>query len=58
MDRDHKFVSEVWTTLFTLCRAKIKLSTTYHPKTDGQTKRTNITLEDMLRMYVGKKQHS
>jgi hypothetical protein len=34
------------------------LSTAYHPETDGQTKQTNRTLEDMLRMYVGKKQHS
>lgn len=57
-DRDRKFVSEFWTTLFKLCGTKIKLSTAYHPESDGQTERTNRTLEDMLRMYVGKKQHS
>jgi hypothetical protein len=57
-DRDPNFVSEFWTTLFKLCGTKIKLSTAYHPETDGQTERTNRTLEDMLRMYVGKKQHS
>jgi hypothetical protein len=57
-DRDRKFVSEFWTTLFKMCGTKIKLSTAYHPETDGQTERTNRTLEDMLRMYVGKKQHS
>jgi hypothetical protein len=57
-DRDCKFVSEFWTTLFKMCGTKIKLSTAYHPETDGQTERTNRTLEDMLRMYVGKKQHS
>ena len=57
-DRDCKFVSEFWTTLFKLCGTKIKLSTAYHHETDGQTEHTNRTLEDMLRMYVGKIQHS
>ncbi len=57
-DRDRKFVSEFWTILFKLCGTKIKLSSAYHPESDGQTERTNRTLEDMLRMYVGKKQHS
>ena len=37
---------------------KIKLSTAYHLETNGQTERTNRTLEDMLRMYVDKKQNS
>jgi hypothetical protein len=41
-----------------MCGTKIKLSTAYHPETDGQTEQSNRTLEDMLRMYVGKKQHS
>ena len=31
---------------------KRKLSSAYHPQTDGQTKRTNCTLEEMLRAYV------
>jgi hypothetical protein len=57
-DKDRKFVSEFWTTLFKMCGTKIKMSTAYHPETDGQTKRTNKTLEDMLRMYARKKQHS
>ena len=28
------------------------LSTTYHPRIDGQIERVNQVLEDMLRMYV------
>jgi len=54
-DRDHKFISEFWSSLFKLCGRKIRA---YHPKTDGQIERTTQILEDMLRMYVGKKQHS
>ena len=30
----------------------MNLSTAYHPQTDGQTKRVNQVIEDMLRMYV------
>jgi len=32
-------------------------SKAYHLETNGQTERTNRTLEDMLRMHVGKKQY-
>ena len=30
----------------------MQFSTTYHPQTDGQSERTILTLEDMLRAYV------
>jgi len=55
--RNRKLVSEFWTTLLKFYGTKIKLNIAYHPETDRQTKRTNRTLEDMLRMYIGKKQH-
>ncbi|KAL6167032.1 hypothetical protein ACJQWK_06483 [Exserohilum turcicum] len=35
---------------------KKKLSTSFHPETDGQTERTNQTLEQYLRMYANKLQ--
>ena len=51
-DRDSKFVSRFWQTLQQSLGTELRLSSAYHPQTDGQTERTNQTLEDMLRMCV------
>ncbi|XP_073025121.1 uncharacterized protein [Primulina eburnea] len=41
-------IDAIWTAMGT----ELRLSTAYHPQTDGQTERTIQTLEDMLRAYV------
>ncbi len=51
-DRGPQFTSEFWTKLWKLLNTKLNISTAYHPQTDGQTERTNGTLESMLRHYV------
>ncbi|CAD0055203.1 unnamed protein product [Aureobasidium pullulans] len=51
-DRDKLFTSNYWKTLVSVMGIKHKLSTAYHPQTDGQTERANQTLEAYLRHYV------
>ena len=50
-DRDKLFTSNYWTTLLAAIGTKKKLSTAYHPQTDGQTERVNQTMETYLRIY-------
>jgi len=56
-DRDPKFTSNFWQSLFKTLGTKIALSTAFHPQTDGQTERMNQTLEQMLRTYVNYRQN-
>ncbi|KAL8411455.1 hypothetical protein RB596_000918 [Gaeumannomyces avenae] len=57
-DRDKLFKSRFWRTLVARMGAEHALSTAYHPETDGQTKRTNQTIEQYLRNYVNYKQNN
>ena len=51
-DRGSTFRSFFWTTLCKKLNINPKFSTSFHPQTDGQTERTNQTLETYLRSYV------
>ncbi|KAI5116922.1 hypothetical protein M0805_009909 [Coniferiporia weirii] len=57
-DRGPQFASQVFQTLCTCLGIKSKLSTAYHPQTDGQTERTNQEIEAYLRIYCGTTPHS
>ena len=55
-DRDKLFISKYQMSLIAQLGVNHKLSTTYYPQTDGQTKRMNQTLEQYLRSYVNYQQ--
>jgi len=48
-DRDPRFTSNFLESLQAILGTKLKLSSAYHPQTDGQTERTIQSLEDLLR---------
>ena len=51
-DIDPMFTSNFWKGLFAYLGTKLNFSIAYHPQTNGQRKRVNQELEDMLRIYV------
>jgi len=53
-DRDVRFTSKFWSRLMERLDIKNLMSTVKHPQTDGQTERSNRTIEDMLRCYADK----
>ena len=51
-DMDARFSGEFWESLCKSLGIKRKMSTAYHPQTDGQAERTNQVLEGYLRNFV------
>ena len=51
-DRDVLFTSTFWKRLHNLVGTKLKMSSAYHPQSDGSTERANRTITQMLRQCV------
>jgi len=51
-DRGPQFAAEVMKELNRILGIETKLSTVFHPQTDGQTERMNQELEQYLRMFI------
>nr|GEV10184.1 putative reverse transcriptase domain, ribonuclease H-like domain, aspartic peptidase domain protein [Tanacetum cinerariifolium] len=52
LDRDSPFISRFWQSMQSALGTQLDMSMAYHPQTDGQSKRTIQTLEEMLRECV------
>lgn len=57
-DRGSVFTSHFWADFCHACKIERRLSTAFHPQTDGQTERQNQTLEQYLRMYADEDQQN
>ncbi len=55
-DQGSLFTSKFWSSLCYFLGIKRKLSTAFHPQSDGQTERQNSMMEAYLRVFVNWKQ--
>ena len=55
-DRGSLFISRMWGEICAVVKLKRRLSTAFHPQSDGQTERQNQTLETYLRIFVNDEQ--
>ncbi|THC87386.1 hypothetical protein EYZ11_013167 [Aspergillus tanneri] len=55
-DRGAQFVSDMWENFCKQLGIRRRLSTAYHPETDGQTERMNATIEAYLRSFCDRTQ--
>ncbi len=52
-DRDSKFTGDFWRCLFGMLGTRLSMSSSYHPQTDGQSERSNRSVQKILRCYCG-----
>jgi len=55
-DRDSRFTSQIWKEFLQLLGIRLRMSTAFHPQTDGQRERLNQTIETYLLTFVRKEQ--
>jgi transposase InsO family protein len=53
-DRDPRFTAALWQEVWKLLQTPLRMSTSYHPQSDGQTERVNKTMEVGLRAHANK----
>ena len=53
-DRGHKFTAHLFQELWKAMGTDLRLSTAYHPQSDGQTERVNRELEQQLRVHANR----
>jgi len=54
-DRDKLFTSNFWKELHKRIKISLRMSTSFHPETDGSSERSNKTMIEALRHYVNLK---
>ena len=52
LDRDPKFLAELWVALFQELGMKLLYAAAYHPQADGQSEKTNQMVESALQYYL------
>ena len=55
-DRDSRFTSATWKVFLAILGIRPRMSTAFHPQTDGQTERVNQTIEAYLRPFLNNEQ--